>query len=52
MAKGTQIICKNIFRSSNETAFRKEYTQKWIELINRLEKDKKHTSSERQDLQI
>lgn len=35
--KDIRIICKNIFKSGSETSVR-IFTQKWIEVINLLEK--------------
>ncbi len=32
--------CKNVFKNSSETVDKNQFTQKWIELINRLEKSK------------
>lgn len=44
MARETQVICRNIFKSGNEITFRKEFTKKWIELINQKEKNKEHNA--------
>ncbi len=43
MAKETRIVCTNVFKCGNEKAFREEFTKKWIELINQIEKNKKAT---------
>lgn len=34
-----QIICKSVFKSGEKTTSR-EFTKKWIEMINRIEKNK------------
>ncbi len=31
-------LCKSVFKSSDNTISKSQFTQKWIELINRLEK--------------
>ena len=33
-------ICKSVFKSGENTTTKQEYTKKWIELINRMEKGK------------
>lgn len=33
-------ICKSVFKSGKSTTTESEFTKKWIELINTLEKDK------------
>lgn len=40
MAKEIQIICKNIFKTDSKADISKEYTKRWIELINQQEKKK------------
>lgn len=35
-----QVICKSIFKNGAVITSKKEFTQKWIELINMLEKNK------------
>lgn len=40
MANNTQVSCKNVFKSSDETLLKKEFNQKLIELINQMEKGK------------
>lgn len=42
MAKNEQpaAICKNVFKSGENTTSKSEFTKKWIELINRSEKSK------------
>lgn len=45
MAKETQVICKNIFKSGTEKDSKEEFTKKWIELINQREKNKGHAVS-------
>ena len=44
VARKTRVICKNIFKSGNEKEFRKEYTKRWIELMNRRERGRGRTS--------
>ena len=36
----TNTICKSVFKSGGNTTSKSEFTKKWIELINRLEKNK------------
>lgn len=40
MAKETQVICTNIFKNKDAKDSKKEFTRKWIELINQREKSK------------
>lgn len=40
MPKEAEISCKNVFKCEDESALKKEFNQKWIELINQLEKSK------------
>ena len=40
MANNAQVICKNVFKNNNRDTFTKEFNLKWIELINRYEKNK------------
>ena len=35
-----KIICVSVFKSGESTTTKYEYTKKWIELINRMEKSK------------
>ncbi len=37
----TDTICKSVFKSGENTTSKEEYTKKWIELINRIEKSKR-----------
>ena len=39
--KEQQITCKSVFKNSDNTISKNQYTKKWIELINTLEKNKK-----------
>ncbi|WP_304509429.1 hypothetical protein [Anaerotignum sp.] len=39
--KSQQAICRSVFKSGESTTSQKQFTQKWIELINRLEKNKR-----------
>lgn len=41
-----QPICRSVFKSGENTT-KKQFTQKWIELINRLEKTKGLTAGKR-----
>ncbi len=45
MAKETQVICKNIFKSGNEKDLKKEFTRRWIELIDQREKNRGCTAA-------
>lgn len=36
----TDTICKNVFKSGENTTSKSQFTKKWIELINRLERNK------------
>ena len=45
MAKEIQIICRNIFKTDNKADISKEYTKRWIELINQQEKNKSRTTA-------
>ena len=38
MPKEAEISCKNVFKCEDKSALKKEFNQKWIELINQLEK--------------
>ena len=38
--KENQTICVSVFKSGESTTTKHEYTKKWIELINRMEKSK------------
>ena len=38
--KTDKTICKSVFKSGENTTSKNQFTQKWIELINRLEKSK------------
>ena len=38
--KTDKTICKSIFKSGENTTSKSQFTKKWIELINRLEKSK------------
>ena len=45
MAKETQIICKNVFKTDNREDTSKEFTKRWIELINQRKKNKGRTAA-------
>ena len=40
-------VCKSVFKSGESTTTEREFTNKWIELINTLEKDKNGSVTER-----
>ena len=35
-----QTLCKSVFKSGESTTSKTQFTQKWIEMINRIEKNK------------
>jgi hypothetical protein len=43
----TQASCKSVFKSGENTPLKKQFTKKWIELINRIEKNKRATAGKR-----
>lgn len=40
MAQEVQVIVKNIFKNADIDISKNNFTQKWIELINQMEKNK------------
>ena len=40
-------ICSSVFKSGENTTTKIQFTQKWIELINKLEKNKGITAAQR-----
>jgi hypothetical protein len=36
----TQVVCKNILKNNDTKVFTEEFTKKWVEIINVLEKNK------------
>lgn len=40
-------ICKSVFKSGRNTTSTSQFTKKWIELINKLEKNKGITTVQR-----
>ena len=40
-------ICNSVFKSGENTTTKIQFTQKWIELINKLEKNKGITAAQR-----
>lgn len=40
-------ICKSVFKSGENTTSKNQFTQKWIELINKIEKNKGITAVQR-----
>ena len=41
--KGMQIVCVSIFKNGNKTT-KKQFTKKWTEMINQLERRKKKSA--------
>ncbi|WP_444641639.1 hypothetical protein ACRQU7_15330 [Caproiciproducens sp. R1] len=39
--KEMQVTCKNVFKSGENTTLKEQFTQKWIEIINQIEKNKR-----------
>ena len=37
---GKHALCRSIFKNGNETVSQKQFTEKWIDLINQLEQRK------------
>ena len=44
-----EIICNSVFKSGKNTTTEQEFTKKWIELINILEKDKNIAFAKKDD---
>ena len=44
MANNTIIVCTNVFKHEDSVELKKCFTDKWVELINQLEKTKNTTS--------
>ena len=42
MAENNEVntICKSVFKSGESTTTQRQFTDKWVELVNTLEKDK------------
>lgn len=40
MAQKVQLAVKNIFKNTDMDTFRNDFTRKWVELINQMEKNK------------
>lgn len=36
----TQTLCRSVFKSGESTTSKNQFTKKWIEMINRIEKNK------------
>jgi len=48
-----EVACKNIFKNCDELLIKKEFNQKWVELINQCENEKnKMNAAYKSDLQI
>ncbi len=43
----TQVVCRSVFISGENTTTKNQLTKKWIELVNQLEKNKKNTTGKR-----
>ena len=41
MSKETELSCKNVFKCKDKAAMKKAFNEKWIGLINQLEKSKR-----------
>ena len=35
-----QILCRSVFKSGESTTSKAQFTKKWVEMINRIEKNK------------
>jgi len=46
-AEKPKTICKSVFKSGENTTSTSQFTKKWIELINKLEKNKGITAVRR-----
>lgn len=40
MANSPKVICRNVFKNEDKEKLIKDFTLKWIELINQFEKNK------------
>lgn len=40
MSKETELSCKNVFKCKDKAAMKKAFNEKWIGLINQVEKSK------------
>lgn len=47
MKNDVKIVCKNVFKSTDERMFKKAYTSIWIELISQIEKNKEQVTPAR-----
>ena len=45
--KAVQTTCTSVFKSGENTALKSRFTQKWIALINQIEKNKRITAGKR-----
>ncbi|TQI66832.1 hypothetical protein LY85_1513 [Clostridium sp. KNHs216] len=45
--KETQVACKSVFKSGENTTLKQQFTQRWIEIINQIEKNKRITTEKR-----
>lgn len=41
MAERIQVACTNVFKSGDEATLKDQFNLRWIELINRMEKNKR-----------
>lgn len=46
--KESKAVCKSVFKSGESTTTEREFTDKWIELINTLEKGKSVAFAEKE----
>lgn len=46
--KADKAICKSIFKNGKSSAIKNQFTKKWIELINRMEKSNRSSLGGRQ----
>ncbi len=42
-----EILCRSVFKSGEDTTSADQFTKKWIELINKIEKNKGITAARR-----
>jgi hypothetical protein len=48
MAKNeTRVLCKNVFKSGENTTSKEQFTKAWVALVNQLERNKRTISPER-----
>jgi hypothetical protein len=47
LERNEQPTCKSVFKSGENTTLKSQFTRRWIELINQIEKNKSTISSKR-----